>query len=428
MVHPCRRKESPSGVCTAMKRRKTESRVNITNKDHRRSSKECLSESSSIKRSSKAFAISDNVVHSFHLLHLTSHFVIPNQFHQRLADLTERALEMLQREPDFITPRPTMTTPVPSLSLPMSTRIYGLYSSPSNFLPPMAHNIVTNSALSGLFFSDSPRDLVHDRPREDSPLISLLLERAIRDELELLNSTRRKYHGVLAAQDALDPKGRNQLLQENSQFLQLRNNDVARCQIHPCVSPQLIEPSSFSSLLSTQSRPLSQLVDSTSSKGFDDSTIGIPNPRITRVYPLNLASDHMFLSKFQCLFRKHIEVFAATDDDVHASAQGRNHPIKVGQVGIRCKFCASSTSQTSSRAVCYYPLKLAHVYQTAVNMASTHLCKHCPLIPGDFKEEMIELKDLRSIPSGCTAYWANGIKQLRVIETEKDGLRFEELP
>jgi hypothetical protein len=133
--------------------------------------------------------------------------------------------------------------------------------------------------------------------------------------------------------------------------------------------------------------------------------------------------DELCLSKFQCLVRKQIELFEATMEDVEAGARGRNNPIVLGQVGIRCRYCSFLPQQARTRGAIYYPTKFDRVYQTAVNMAAIHLCKHCSCIPQEARDELSNLKDQKSIAGGGKDYWASGVRMLGVFETG-EGLRF----
>lgn len=58
-----------------------------------------------------------------------------------------------------------------------------------------------------------------------------------------------------------------------------------------------------------------------------------------RCVPLYVPSDDDSISPYQCLARKHVELFQAQPEDVNAGAQGRNKPITLNQVGIRCIHC-----------------------------------------------------------------------------------------
>jgi hypothetical protein len=52
--------------------------------------------------------------------------------------------------------------------------------------------------------------------------------------------------------------------------------------------------------------------------------------------------DEDVLTEYQCELRKHLEIFEATADDVLVSSSpGRCGQIVVGQVGIRCRYCAA---------------------------------------------------------------------------------------
>lgn len=144
-----------------------------------------------------------------------------------------------------------------------------------------------------------------------------------------------------------------------------------------------------------------------------------------RCEPMELDTDSVSLSPFQCLARKQIEFFEAKASDVAAGARGRNNPITLGQVGIRCRHCSNDSPASRGRAAVYFPTKFDLVYQTAVNMTSTHLCIHCKEVPKAIREELVRLKDQRSTVGGGKAYWAKAATKLGIIETQR-GLRFKE--
>ena len=142
---------------------------------------------------------------------------------------------------------------------------------------------------------------------------------------------------------------------------------------------------------------------------------------------LYLPSDDLNLSEYQCLARRQIELFAAQQIDVDSNAQGRNKPIVMGQVGIRCRHCAKLPPRHRSRGATYYPAQLKGLYQAAQNMASNHLCLHCQHIPASFRRELLALRERKSSAGGGKQYWANGARVLGVVEDESDNiLRFRE--
>lgn len=139
---------------------------------------------------------------------------------------------------------------------------------------------------------------------------------------------------------------------------------------------------------------------------------------------LFMSCDADSLSEYQCLVRRNIELFEAVRDDVESNAQGRNRPIIMGQVGIRCRHCTMLPPKHRARGAIYYPTKLHGLYQAAQNMASSHLCEHCQHVPQQLRSELLKLKDRKSSAGGGKKYWADGIRILGVFE-DGDGLRFE---
>jgi hypothetical protein len=137
---------------------------------------------------------------------------------------------------------------------------------------------------------------------------------------------------------------------------------------------------------------------------------------------LSLACDDEHLSEYQIMVRKQLEVFEAQPEDVESNTQGRKKQVALGQVGIRCKHCASLPLRQRGRGAVYYPAKLQGVYQAAQNMASSHLCESCQCIDEGLKGELKSLRERRDTASGGKQYWADGARALGLVEAE-DGLR-----
>jgi hypothetical protein len=138
---------------------------------------------------------------------------------------------------------------------------------------------------------------------------------------------------------------------------------------------------------------------------------------------LHNTEDDTSLSEYQCLVRKQIEVFEAVVEDVDTGAQGRNRPIVLGQVGIRCRHCASLAPKKRRRGAVYYPARLDRVYQAAQNMAKAHLASQCQNVSDDIRQELVKLSEHRSSVGGGKKYWADAISAVGVYEDD-DGLRF----
>jgi hypothetical protein len=149
---------------------------------------------------------------------------------------------------------------------------------------------------------------------------------------------------------------------------------------------------------------------------------------------LYLDQDEMELSPYQCLVRKQIEVFEQPGSRFHQeeiTTQGRNRPIIVGQVGLRCRHCARVPPRSRSKYAMLFPSTLVGAYQSAQNMANTHLLKTCTMIPEATRNELIQKrtrdkgqKTCKSAYGGGRQYWADCLRVLGVIDSEDRRLRF----
>jgi hypothetical protein len=136
---------------------------------------------------------------------------------------------------------------------------------------------------------------------------------------------------------------------------------------------------------------------------------------------LALDSDEDNVSRYQCLARKQIELFETTDKDIAGKAQGRNTPIIVGQVGVRCRHCASFPRQLRSGGSVYYSQILSGIYQVSQNMFKTHLLGRCRNIPEKVRKDLLALKEGTSrhrALAGGKLYWRQSVQALGVIEDE----------
>lgn len=138
-----------------------------------------------------------------------------------------------------------------------------------------------------------------------------------------------------------------------------------------------------------------------------------------RCVDVTLSSDKDSLSDYQCLLREQICFFEATMEDLEASAQGRNKPIRLGQVGIMCRNCLKLAPINRSRGSVYFPARLSGIYQAAQNMAMNHFVESCRHTPKDVKAKLAELKERKSVVfGGGKAYWASGAEIKGVVEDD----------
>ena len=155
----------------------------------------------------------------------------------------------------------------------------------------------------------------------------------------------------------------------------------------------------------------------------------VADPLPPRNHPpvcLYTRNDDEILSDYQIFVRRHIEFFQADTAEVNTAAPGRKKPVLLGQVGIRCRHCASLLADRRSAATVYFPSKLRGLYQAAQNIATTHLGDSCPSMPESIKVvfRSFQRQGRRaSAGHGGRQYWADAAKASGIMETE-DGLRF----
>ena len=120
--------------------------------------------------------------------------------------------------------------------------------------------------------------------------------------------------------------------------------------------------------------------------------------------------------------------------DIQARVKGRNKPIVLGQVGIRCIHCCRPVTDPSQRdrGSTYYPHALVGIYQAAQILSQQHLMDTCRYVPQTIREELSRLKTKKTTHTtnantntAGKEYWAATAAALGVYE-DQYGLRFHE--
>ena len=140
---------------------------------------------------------------------------------------------------------------------------------------------------------------------------------------------------------------------------------------------------------------------------------------------LFMECDRDTLSEYQCLVRQQIELFEAEMDSIKGKAQGRNTPILLGQVGIRCKHCALLPLGARPRGAVYFSQSVSGIYQAAQNMAEVHLSSRCHQIPDDIKRQLKALRQVNKRAFVGKQYWTVGVQALGIYEEDRGVLRFD---
>jgi hypothetical protein len=138
--------------------------------------------------------------------------------------------------------------------------------------------------------------------------------------------------------------------------------------------------------------------------------------------------DRRMVSDHQYLLREQIEAFEASEDDVTTRLRGRNKPVALGQVGIRCKHCAHLPVSRRCKGSIYFPSNKMGIYQAAQNMSSTHIqCGLCDCMPDHIKQQFVLIMNTRYCAANHgmgRSYWAKSASNLGLVDTESHGIRF----
>jgi hypothetical protein len=141
---------------------------------------------------------------------------------------------------------------------------------------------------------------------------------------------------------------------------------------------------------------------------------------------LYISDDDGKLNENQIFLRQNIELFRATEKDILCLTRGKNKPIVLYQVGIRCCHCSHVPAGRRKKGSTYFPSNLMGLYQAAQNLSVEHLQSGlCTELPPDAKERFVVFASGKK--SGASSagkkYWAEAGRKLGLIDTD-DGIRF----
>lgn len=103
----------------------------------------------------------------------------------------------------------------------------------------------------------------------------------------------------------------------------------------PNRKPRTTPPKKKVTMKALKSSKLDRVIDGNTIKDGDGNVTWY-----TGNVPLGLDDDKYWLSELQVYLRSNFaEAFGATEEDIAAPMHGRNKPIALGQVGIRCMHC-----------------------------------------------------------------------------------------
>eukprot|EP00536_Pseudo-nitzschia_multiseries_P014526 jgi/Psemu1/262238/estExt_Genewise1Plus.C_7190014 len=156
-------------------------------------------------------------------------------------------------------------------------------------------------------------------------------------------------------------------------------------------------------------------------------TVELDDLKIEKWYsgcvPLGLDDDKYWLSELQVYLRAHFaEAFGATEEDIAAPMHGRNKPIALGQVGIRCMHCKHENPAERGQQATSYPSLISGIYNSVQQMLRLHLdC--CQAMPPEIRSKIESLKVSSSSRGGRKQYWIDSAKRLGLVDT-RHGIHF----
>lgn len=142
----------------------------------------------------------------------------------------------------------------------------------------------------------------------------------------------------------------------------------------------------------------------------------IPNFQERPFVPLSTDEDQNWLSDLLCFVRSElVEVFRATEDDVRQRNSSKR--VRLGQVGLRCRFCAHLAQGSKVGRSSSFPSSLDRIYQSLTMMLRDHFAR-CTAMPASHQQRFIELK--RRTTQGATdskQYWIHAARKMGLEDT-----------
>jgi len=137
------------------------------------------------------------------------------------------------------------------------------------------------------------------------------------------------------------------------------------------------------------------------------------------------SADKQRLSSHQVFLRQQIEAFRASEADIRIHKRGRNKPIVLNQVGIRCRHCAHIPVERRQKGSTYFPATCSGIYQASQNMNTMHLqCGLCSEMPEEVRHRFSFLLAVKGASLGAgRPYWEKAGKEIGLVDTP-DGIRF----
>jgi hypothetical protein len=144
----------------------------------------------------------------------------------------------------------------------------------------------------------------------------------------------------------------------------------------------------------------------------------------TNFLSLGVEEDNSRLSSFLCFVRSEcIEVFSASRQDMIERMKSKK--VQIGQVGIRCKFCAHLQATDRAGRSSSFPTKLEGIYQCVQMMIYKHfpICKEIPVETRNKYESLGRWARKGEDGESSRSYWIDAAKLKGMVNSGDAGIR-----
>jgi len=137
--------------------------------------------------------------------------------------------------------------------------------------------------------------------------------------------------------------------------------------------------------------------------------------------------DPYWLSEVQCYVRSDmIEVFSASEEDV--KERGRHIFVGLGNVGLRCVYCAQCSDRKRSKESIIFPSKLSNIHQAVQDLQRRHFSS-CPEMPRHIRETYKSMRGFTTKEDDETQqYWIDAAKDIGLSNSPHGGMIFKRDP
>ncbi len=133
------------------------------------------------------------------------------------------------------------------------------------------------------------------------------------------------------------------------------------------------------------------------------------------IVPLGSEKDDLHISPFLTFLRREcLEVFTASKEDVKNRLLSKK--VNLGQVGIRCRFCAHLPAKKRASRSSAFPSSTSGLYQSVLMMNYQHFA-NCTNMPIEFMMRYESLKKMKKRGgTDSRQYWIQSARELGMVD------------